>query len=42
LASIERARKSGVEWPEIKARAAEEEPAIKEIREKDGKVILEL
>jgi predicted ribosome quality control (RQC) complex YloA/Tae2 family protein len=42
LASIERARKSGVEWPEIKVRAAEEELAIKEIREKDGKVILEL
>jgi predicted ribosome quality control (RQC) complex YloA/Tae2 family protein len=42
LTSVERARKSDIEWPEIKARAAEGEPAIKEIREKDGKLILEL
>jgi len=42
LTGIERARKSGAEWSEIKSRAAEEEPAIVAIKEKDGKVMLEL
>jgi predicted ribosome quality control (RQC) complex YloA/Tae2 family protein len=42
LTSIERARKSDIEWPEIKVRATEEEPSIVAIKEKDGKLILEL